>query len=294
MAISYPALLIQNFLITSPAVSFAWLHDLALVQMVTLDGEYGRYFVRAFVLGGFVEETLKLLMILAVLWVFRTSVRPVSLILIAVTVGGAFAAVENLLISANAEHWGRIAALRALVSLPAHIFLGVIMGFFLACAWKWRFRYLMSCSALLVPALLHGTANYLLYLGSPELGSPGVFEALARQSYGFVLMAEAVFAIMILARISWLDARAPGEETAKQAPMGHRYRRLGRVLWAQVALIIGGFGVVNLLIVIFIPTRSGLTLNLGTTFLIGGLSVLYAVVIWGHARTPAVAPWTSR
>jgi RsiW-degrading membrane proteinase PrsW (M82 family) len=289
MVISYPAILIENFLITSPAVSFAWLQDLALVQMVTLDGTYGHHFVRAFVLGGFVEETLKLLTILAVLWVFRKTVRPVSLILIAVTVGGAFAAIENLLISANAVHWGRIAALRALVSLPGHVFLGVIMGFFLACAWKWRLRYLMSCLALLVPALLHGTANYLLYLGSPELGSPGVFEALARQSYGFVLIAEALFAVMILARISWLESGAPGEGGAKQAPMGHRYRNLGRTLWAQVALVMGGFGVINLLMIIFIPTRSVLALNLGTTFLIGALSLIYAVVIWGHARTPAVA-----
>ena len=54
-----------------------------------------------------IEETLKLMAILCLLWIFRNSVRPVSLILIAVTVGGAFAAVENLLISANSVHWGR-------------------------------------------------------------------------------------------------------------------------------------------------------------------------------------------
>jgi hypothetical protein len=51
----------------------------------------------------------------------------------------------------------------------------------------------------------------------------------------------------------------------------------------------GGFGIINLLMIIFIPTRSALALNLGTTFLIGALSLIYAVVIWGHARTPAVA-----
>lgn len=294
MAISYPALLIENYLVTSPTVSFAWLHELALVQVLTLDGEYANSFVRAFVLGGFVEEFLKLMAILALLLVFRKTMRPVSLILIAVTVGGAFAATENLLFSVNAEHWGRIAALRALVSLPAHVFLGVIMGFFLACAWKWRFRYLMSCLALLVPALLHGTANYLLYLGSSELGSPGLFEALARQFYGFVLVAEALFTVIILARISWLDSAAPGKGGAKQSPMGHRYRRLMPTLWAQVALVIGGFGVINLLLIIFIPTRSALALNVGTTFLIGALSLLYAVVIWGHARTPALAPSTRR
>lgn len=288
MAISYPALLIENFLIASPVVSFAWLHDLALVRAVTLDGEYADHFVRAFVLGGLVEEALKLMTILGLVLVFRNTVRPVSLILIAVTVGGAFAAVENVLISVDSVNWGRVAALRALVSLPTHIFLGIIMGFFLACAWKWRLRYLMSCLAFLVPALLHGLANYLLFVGSPALGGSGVVETLARQSYGFVLIAQALFAIMILARVSWLGSGAAGEGGARPPAMGRRHGSPRRAFWPQVSLIIGGFGVINLAAIAASSTPAGLTLNASNTFLIGILSLLLALVIWrAHARTPA-------
>lgn len=294
MAISYPALLIETFLITSPAVSFAWLHDLALVRAVTLDGEFADHFVRAFVLGGLVEEALKLMTVLALLWVFRSTVRPVSLILLAATVGGAFAAVENVLFSANSVHWGHIATLRALVSLPGHVFLGIIMGFFLACAWKGRLRVPMVCLAFLVPALLHGTANYLLSLGSPELGAAGVVEALARQSYGFVLIAQALFAVMILARVSWLDSGAAGEGGTRQPSMERRYGGLRRAFWAQVALIIGVFGVINLLLIAAGPTWPVLTLDVNSTFLIGALSLLYALVIWGHAQTPAAGLSTPR
>ena len=294
MAISYPALLIENFLVTSPAVSFTWLHDLALVQVVTFDGAYGHDFVRAFVLGGFVEEALKLMTVLALLLVFRNTVRPVSLILIAVTVGGAFAAVENILISANSVNWGRIVTLRALISLPGHVFLGVIMGFFLACAWKWRWRYLMSCLAFLVPALLHGMANYFLAVGSPELGDPGIVESVARPFYGVILIAQALLAIMILSRVSWLDSHAPGEEGARQASMGRRYRSLRRAFWAQVAVIIGVFGLINLMAIASGSMGSVLALNVSSTFLIGALSLLYAVLIWGHARAPAAAPSATR
>ena len=286
MAISYPALLVENFLITSPAVSFGWLRDLALVRAVTLDGEYAHYFVRAFVLGGFVEEALKLITVLALLWVFKNTVRPVTLILLAATVGGAFAAVENVLFSANAVHWGHIATLRTLVSLPGHVFLGIIMGFFLACAWKGRLRVLMSCLAFLLPAMLHGTANYLLAVGSPEFGASGMVEALARQFHGFVLIAEALFAIMILARVSWLDSGVAGDGGARQPSMGRRYGSLRPSFWAPVSLIIGAFGVINLVVIAAGSTQAVLGLSVNTTFLIGTLSLLYALVIWGHARTP--------
>ncbi|MEE8085034.1 MAG: hypothetical protein V3T46_07440, partial [Alphaproteobacteria bacterium] len=136
--------------------------------------------------------------------------------------------------------------------------------------------------------------NYLLSLGSPELGAPGVVEALARQSYGFVLIAEALFAIMILARVSWLGSGAAGEGGARLPSMDRRYRSLRRAFWAQVSLIIGVFGVINLLLIVSGPTWPVLALDVSSTFLIGALSLLYALVIWGHAQTPAAGPSTPR
>jgi RsiW-degrading membrane proteinase PrsW (M82 family) len=284
--ISLPALLIESFLDRSPHVSFAWLNGLSLVELVTFNGQYGYLFVRAYVLGGFVEEGLKLLTILIILWTFRTSVRPASLIVIAVAVGGAFAAVENVLVTAGAVHWGRIAVLRALVSVPNHVFLGVFMGAIMLLAWKWRWRYAMACLAFAVPALMHGTSNYLLFLGAPEVGAPGLLEATARQLYGFLFLFQAVVAILILSRVSRWEAVGGG------IPARPPSRARRRAFWAPVALIVGVFGLINLLIIIGGQEGSIFALNLGSTFVIGALSLMHALVIWGHAhegtRRPAV------
>jgi RsiW-degrading membrane proteinase PrsW (M82 family) len=278
LLISLPALLIQTFLDRSPNVSFAWLHGLTLVELVTLDGLYGYVFVRAYVLGGLVEEGLKLLTILGVLLCFRSKMRPAALIVIAVAVGGAFAAVENILVTAGSLNWGRIAILRALVSVPNHVFLGVIMGFFLLLSWKGRWRFTMACLAFAVPALLHGTSNYLLYLGEPEVTSPGIVEATARQLYGGLFLFLAVGAVLILSWVSRWDGRG-AEQFARPRSFARR-----RAFWAPVSLIVGVFGVLNLLIIIAGPGGSFFALNIGSTFLIGALSLLYAVVIWGHAH----------
>lgn len=282
--ISFPALLIQSFLNESPNVSFAWLYGLTLVDLVTLKGTYGYEFVRAYVLAGLVEEGLKLLTILAVIYAFRASVRPASLIVIAVAVGGAFAAVENVLFTQDAVHWGRIAMLRALVSVPIHVFLGIVMGFLLLLTWKGRWRFAMACLAFAVPALLHGTSNYLLYLGQPELPSPGGLAAMARQLYGALFMVLALAAVIILSWVSRWDEFSD-QEFARPRSFARR-----RAFWAPVSLIVGVFGLVCLMVIIAGPRSSFFAFNLGSTFLIGALSLLYAVVIWGHAHHRSPQP----
>ncbi len=288
LAVAYPAIEIETFLATSPAVSFAWLQDIALVQVVTLDGTFGHYFVRAYVIGGFVEEGLKLLALLGVLYAVRNRLRPVSLIVIAVALGGAFAAVENMLYTLGSDHWGRTAVLRALVSVPGHVFLAVIMGFFLALAWKWRWRYAMCCLALLIPVLLHGSANYALAVGAPHLSFPGEVAALGRQAYGAILLTEAVLARLVLSRVPWLRTRLA--DAPSRMVRGRRYNRLRRAFWGQVAMIIGVFGLVMLSAIIMRPAASFAAFSGGTTFLVGALSLAYAIAIWGHARKPALRP----
>ena len=88
MMVAYPGLVIEKFLLSSPAVLLGWLRDASFVHFVSLDGRYAANFAEAYVLGGLVEETLKLLAILAVLLVARKTARPKSLIVIAVAVGG--------------------------------------------------------------------------------------------------------------------------------------------------------------------------------------------------------------
>ncbi|MDX1486242.1 MAG: PrsW family glutamic-type intramembrane protease [Alphaproteobacteria bacterium] len=282
VAISYPAMTIEDFLARSPLVSFAWLYESFVVEAVTLGGTFAHYFLRAYVIGGFVEEFLKLMAVLAVLWVFRASVRPVSLLLIAVAVSGGFAAIENILISANAADWGRTALLRTLVSLPTHIFLGVFMGFFLVLAWKWRWRYAMACLAFLVPALLHGTSNYLLAIGETQLGPPpGAVHAAARFCFGMLLLAEALLAMVAVSRVSRFGAGA------KRA-----VRALGRdapsvAFWTTVALFVGIIGLVNLLSLGLQVVGVRFPTNVNTTFVIGATSLVYAFVIGGHARRAA-------
>jgi len=50
------------------------------------------------------------------------------------------------------------------------------------------------------------------------------------------------------------------------------------------------FGLMNLLMIVSGPMGLPLALNVSSSFIIGAMSLLYAVALWGHAQTPAVAP----
>lgn len=82
-----------------------------------------------------------------------------------------FAAVENVAYVLRGG-W-EAAALRALLSVPAHALLGVLMGWFLSLGAAGAAR------AFFVPALLHGTFDYIALRGGALAGSDAAMWALA-------------------------------------------------------------------------------------------------------------------
>ncbi len=168
--------------------------------------------------------------------------------------------------------------------------LGAIMGVFLALAIRDHHRRLMITLALLVPAMLHGTTNYALSLGAPMLDSPARLNfVMARPMYGAMLIAQILFAI---AAIAWVEKYRHGEGRRRgvhRAPFWLTRRGLRSGFWRRISLVLGIFGFVNMVIVVFDSVALAMTSSLVSTYIIGGLSILYALLIWGHARIPATA-----
>ncbi len=128
----------------------------------------------AFMEAAVPEETAKLLM----LWLFlrRCTAFDEHLdgIVYACCVGMGFAACENLTyVFGNLPTWSTVALVRAFLSVPAHFFFAVAMGYYYSLQhWDarrrkdsempthvWRYRVLM----LLVPVMLHGIYDTLCF-----------------------------------------------------------------------------------------------------------------------------------
>ena len=290
MTVTYPGLVIENFLGASPPELLAWTQDVALVRAIAELARQAPNFVSAYVGVSLFEEALKFTAVLFLLRSLGDRPRPKSLIITAVVVAGAFAGMENVLYSLKSADWERTAVLRGLLSVPNHVTLGAIMGVFLALALRGRHRRLMITLALLVPAMLHGTTNYALSLSAPMIDSPADLDYLvARPLYGALLIAQLLFAG---AAITWVEKsrrRAPEINGMRPVPFSHHDRGLRSGFWRRISFILGVFGLINLVIVVFYSAALATTSNLGRTFIIGGLSILYALVIWGSARVPATA-----
>jgi len=279
-AAAFAALGLQQLLSVSRQVSFAWIYDLPLVE--TLGGS-GHHMVRAFVYGGAVEEGVKFLGVCGLLALFRERVSPAVAVMIAVGVAAAFAGLENVLYVVTRGDWAWIAFFRAFLSIPAHIFLGAILAFFLVLARRggaWRCAIIL---AFLVPALLHGMGNYLIALGSSEVAMPRPWKNAATLIYAAQLAAEAVTAVMVARCAARLDvAIGPGTTAAARLWGGQLGMR--RFFWSVCSLALALLGPVH---VVFITARQGnAELILGTPLVISVLSLLFAVLFWLHGRPP--------
>lgn len=85
-------------------------------------------------------------------------------IVYAVCIGMGFAGIENILYLFSDDNWLAIGLARGLLSVPAHYFFAVIMGYFFALG---RFnpsrRNVCMAAALLVPVLVHGLYDTLCF-----------------------------------------------------------------------------------------------------------------------------------
>ncbi len=81
------------------------------------------------------EETVKILVIVAVSWRRQASADPMDTVLYGAAAGLGFAAYENLAyLVQHAEMWRSLAALRSVLTVPFHGALGIIAGAYLAIA----------------------------------------------------------------------------------------------------------------------------------------------------------------
>ena len=123
------------------------------------------------------EEMAKLFM----LWLFLRKCKEfdehMDAVVYAVCVGMGFAATENILyLFSNLNHWLSTGIMRALISVPAHYFFAIIMGYYYSLA-HFRIgksRTLDALSALLIPVIAHGIFDALLFVSAMNEGLAGV------------------------------------------------------------------------------------------------------------------------
>ena len=131
---------------------------------------YGDPFSRAFVGAALTEEAIKLSVVLFMVFRHRHRIQPFDYVIYGMAAAAGFAAVENIGYVyggsyLDRDHWLTVALMRSVTAVPGHIFDGVIMGCCLAlAAAKPSSRFYLWPAAYLLPLLLHGTYNYLLFV----------------------------------------------------------------------------------------------------------------------------------
>ena len=129
--------------------------------------------LRAFVQVAVIEEISKLVVVVAICWFWSLQQRALAVIACGLAVGVSFGALENL---GYAYDYGLYTSvLRLATSLPGHMVDSGCAAGFLALAWRypndrWRYRFL----AILVPVMLHGSYDYLLFVDDRVAADLGI------------------------------------------------------------------------------------------------------------------------
>lgn len=130
----------------------------------------------AFLIVALTEESLKFIALIFI--AFRSNLLKTIRdgISFAIMTSLGFAFIENIMYVRDADTI--FAIQRAIFAIPAHLVLGILMGFFLGKAKFAKHKYLYLFLSFFCPFLFHGTYNFCLYLGYPYLLIPilsGIF-----------------------------------------------------------------------------------------------------------------------
>jgi protease PrsW len=243
------------------------------------------------------EETVKILVIVAVSSRRRPFVDPMDSVLYGAAAGFGFAAYENLAyLVQHAEMWRSLAALRSVLTVPFHGALGIIAGAYLAIA---RFgtalgahRYhrdwaRISSYALMLlgPLALHAAFDFplLILQQNPDLDSS--IRLMLGTGSVLIGFSSIGFAARLVRKVG--RHNAPHSETARD-----RLSQLRR-MWALL-IVGGGAGFMGLIFVLtslhdwlIDPERAFALAPVGlTSILIGSalLLVTMAIYILGRSR----------
>jgi RsiW-degrading membrane proteinase PrsW (M82 family) len=222
--------------------------------------------------AGIPEEALKVSIIAILALRARDFDEPMDGVVYGAAVGLGFAALENVgYLASNATHWGTLAVVRGVLSVPFHGALGAIAGAYIARA---RFggalgghahspslRRRLLIKAWLVPMLLHGLFDGALFgiakttpaaLETPSAVVMVLFAAISALVVGFGAI---IYAAVLARRIArhqkaWLHTR--------RVPVAH-----WRDVWAECLIGVGASFVALALII----AGSSTTRFVGTGFM---------------------------
>ncbi len=130
--------------------------------------DYINSFILAFLIIAVVEEGYKYLILALGTWRNRNFDHKYDAIVYAVFISLGFATLENILYVH--ENGSEVAALRAIISVPAHAFYAVASGYFFGHAKQFAHdgnkskEILNIFLSIIAPIILHGTFDYLLFL----------------------------------------------------------------------------------------------------------------------------------
>ena len=128
-------------------------------------------FFKAFIIAGLTEEVFKRGVVMKFAYNHPAFNEKLDGIVYCVFAALGFAAFENIMYVFSYQAISpNIALFRGLLSVPAHTFFGVSMGYYLSLA-KYeqdfikRKRYLTL--SVVIPVLFHGTYDFILFVGTP-------------------------------------------------------------------------------------------------------------------------------
>ncbi len=141
---------------------------LNLLRLLSLPALLNAFLV-SFIVAGLIEEVLKFVAFMLFIYPHREFNELYDGIIYAVMLSLGFATAENILRLVPFYHtqlFGFIVFVRTLFSLPAHIFCGIIMGYYLA---KARFsggekRKTLLLKGLFLAIFFHGSYNFFWFL----------------------------------------------------------------------------------------------------------------------------------
>ncbi len=150
---------------------FAMLLEIAIKWIIGVmpEGWQGAL-TEAFVVAAIPEEAAKLLMLYLLLRQNPAFDERFDGIVYAVCVSMGFAATENIIYLIAHQVWVPVAISRAVFAVPGHFLFAVAMGYFYSRLFFDKSDMKTALAVYLVPVLLHGTYDSLLFIAKAEPG----------------------------------------------------------------------------------------------------------------------------
>ncbi len=152
---------VVGFILTYPIIQI----EQIVVDLMPAGSKRFEAFYVSFMVAALVEEGLKFVSILLLVWGNRSLKRNFNEkfdgIVYGVFIALGFASCENILYVTNDVLGGvETAILRGIISIPAHSFYGIFMGYYLS---KSKYESKVNILfAFFVPFILHGTLDFIL------------------------------------------------------------------------------------------------------------------------------------